>query len=390
MNDFVKEKIKPHLLKKHLPTDFEVFRFVSGFDLEKRIKEFEYLYYQGHIYKIIETGKLSNGDSAIKVIDVNNPSNKSIRTLKYFTKGMTYFLKFNEQINESSSSKKIYIIRGIPGSGKTTLAKTLSPIVIEADDYMMNNGKYEYSKDKVIMAHNKCRRQVERHLRNGDPIIAVANTFIKREQYKPYIELAKKYGYSPILKTCNGNYENVHEVPQETVEKMKQKFEECKIIKPTAKLYESEINEILSLAGINVNESVFWRGPKIGEVDIRYYNKDEPYEKEDEMIVWKNPSPEWLKNQLFNGKDFRFCYNTGNDTLYCWYGDMGFHMDTMDTTGADGDIIGTLWVNPTDKMGSLTLWEGGDLDETAKFAAIHMKKYFDVIFPNGYDYDIQY
>ena len=47
--------------------------------------------------------------------------------------------------------KKLILLRGIPGCGKSTLAKSLGGIHIEADQYFMEDGekviKWRYCKD---------------------------------------------------------------------------------------------------------------------------------------------------------------------------------------------------------------------------------------------------
>ena len=40
--------------------------------------------------------------------------------------------------------KTLYIVRGVPGSGKSTFAKSIGGIHIEADQFFMENGKYNF------------------------------------------------------------------------------------------------------------------------------------------------------------------------------------------------------------------------------------------------------
>lgn len=122
--------------------------------------------------------------------------------------------------------KILYIIRGVPGSGKSTLAHKLTDNVVEADQFMYVNGEYKWVATKLHYAHSMCKRTVEDYMIEGRDVIAVANTFIKRKDVQPYIDLAEEYGYKVIQKVCTGNYQNVHNVPQETVDKMRKKFEE--------------------------------------------------------------------------------------------------------------------------------------------------------------------
>lgn len=125
------------------------------------------------------------------------------------------------------ADKILYIIRGVPGSGKSTMAHKLSPIVVESDDFMMDDGEYKYDPKKVHYCHKKCFETVENHLKNGEPTVAVANTFIKKSLYEPYVELANKYGYKVIIRKADGNYQNIHNVPNNVVSSMKKRFQEC-------------------------------------------------------------------------------------------------------------------------------------------------------------------
>jgi len=58
------------------------------------------------------------------------------------------------------------------------------------------------------------------------PEIVVANTLTTQKELKPYLELAKKYDYgivSLIVENRHGN-ENIHKVPDLTLDKMEKRF----------------------------------------------------------------------------------------------------------------------------------------------------------------------
>ena len=82
--------------------------------------------------------------------------------------------------------KNLYIVRGLPGSGKSTFAKTLVGhdfLVCEADKYFMVNGEYKFDVTKLKEAHESCRNMVETYMKDSmvnDQFyqeIAVSNTF---------------------------------------------------------------------------------------------------------------------------------------------------------------------------------------------------------------------
>jgi len=134
--------------------------------------------------------------------------------------------------------KVLYIVRGVPGRGKTTFAKKLVGedfLVCEADKYFINqeNGKYEFDISKIKDAHKWCQNMVENYMKDSMindqyyPEIAVSNTFTQEWEMRPYFELAKTYGYkvfSVIVENRHGGT-NQHEVPEEVITKMCERFE---------------------------------------------------------------------------------------------------------------------------------------------------------------------
>jgi predicted kinase len=129
--------------------------------------------------------------------------------------------------------KLLVICRGIPGSGKSSFAKTLGGIHIEADQYFVDgDGNYNFDGSKIKLAHEYCRSQTEAWMKtdgtqvNVDKIV-VSNTFTQFWEMEPYFELAEKYGYktfSIVVENRHGGV-NQHGVPEEKVEQMKTRFE---------------------------------------------------------------------------------------------------------------------------------------------------------------------
>ncbi len=91
----------------------------------------------------------------------------------------------------------IYINRGIPGSGKSTKAKTLAPKenIFSTDDFWMKGGKYVFEGAKIKVAHEWNQERVEKAMQDEKTPLVVDNTNITYKSYSKYISLAKAYGY---------------------------------------------------------------------------------------------------------------------------------------------------------------------------------------------------
>ena len=133
--------------------------------------------------------------------------------------------------------KILYIVRGVPGSGKSTFAKTLTNdySICEADQYFVDieTGEYKFNFDELKNAHQWCRDKVEIRMKDNQvnyqfyPTIVVSNTFTQEWEMEPYFKLAEKYGYtvfSVIVENRHGG-KNEHGVPEEKFQVMKDRFQ---------------------------------------------------------------------------------------------------------------------------------------------------------------------
>ncbi len=124
----------------------------------------------------------------------------------------------------------LFLIRGLPGSGKSTFARKLvnstGGVWFEADHYFTGNGGYHFDHTKLADAHDWCYNETHSAMDEGIGNIVVSNTFTRERELAPYVELAKHYGYQAIVlitENRHGN-ESVHDVPEETMAKMRNRF----------------------------------------------------------------------------------------------------------------------------------------------------------------------
>lgn len=126
--------------------------------------------------------------------------------------------------------KELLIIRGIPGSGKSTLANNYALekgyVHVEADMYFLTaDSNYAFDSNKVRDAHAWCKKFASIIMSQNHDIV-ISNTFTRKWEYEDYLILAKKYGYNVTIIVANGVYKNVHDVSNEIVQRMIDRFEE--------------------------------------------------------------------------------------------------------------------------------------------------------------------
>jgi predicted kinase len=138
--------------------------------------------------------------------------------------------------------KLLVLVRGMPGSGKTTLVNAMmdyterwgtTPMLrrtvehYEADMFFnTSSGGYNFDASKLGAAHSWCQTSTERAMRRGVKAVFVSNTFTTEKEMKPYFDLAEQYDYQlQVIDVC-GSFENTHNVPEETMNKMRERYQE--------------------------------------------------------------------------------------------------------------------------------------------------------------------
>lgn len=120
----------------------------------------------------------------------------------------------------------LILIRGLPGSGKSTLAQMFRDhLHVEADMFFNQpDGTYRYDKTRINQAHAWCLGKTEDALKTGQPVV-VSNTFTRKWEIEPYIELARRLSVPYVVLTTTGKFSSSHAVPEEAIKRMAERWE---------------------------------------------------------------------------------------------------------------------------------------------------------------------
>jgi predicted kinase len=133
-------------------------------------------------------------------------------------------------------NKILTLVRGLPGSGKSTFANFIwnDYAICEADKFFYDKeGNYNFDATKLREAHEWCRNAVETRMKDNQnnpqfyPEIVVSNTFTQKWEMEAYYKLAEQYGYRVFSIIVENRHDGVnqHGVPADKLEQMKNRFE---------------------------------------------------------------------------------------------------------------------------------------------------------------------
>lgn len=151
--------------------------------------------------------------------------------------------------------KLLIIMRGLPGTGKSTIARNIfdyqdqfpdvslpidveNPEIVSADSYMVNaKGEFEYDASKLDANHAICfARAIALLSKDRYPLVIVDNTNMTRHEISPYYLLGQATGYRILIlhaqppNLYGGEAEflaerNVHGVPEDAIAVMAERRE---------------------------------------------------------------------------------------------------------------------------------------------------------------------
>ena len=121
----------------------------------------------------------------------------------------------------------LHLVRGYPGSGKSTFVKRTFPGVfhVENDMYLIQDGFYNWSKERVKHAVKWASLMVKTALVHDFDVV-VSNTFTKRRYVDFYKNIAETYSAKLKVYRCVGDFQNVHGLSNDMVKKFKNAMED--------------------------------------------------------------------------------------------------------------------------------------------------------------------
>lgn len=97
----------------------------------------------------------------------------------------------------------MFIMRGIQGSGKSTLVKELMSkflgVCVSADHFFFVNGKYVWKQELLSQAHAWAQGRALELCRVRTPYVYIDNTNVVIKHMEPYMDIAKEYGYNVVF-----------------------------------------------------------------------------------------------------------------------------------------------------------------------------------------------
>ena len=119
------------------------------------------------------------------------------------------------------------LVRGLPGSGKSTYARGMFAIHLEADMFFEDaDGNYKYDINLIGVAHDWCYSSTIHRLRAGYDCV-VSNTFTKMWELEKYLAIPVLIPEVTIsVIEMRTQYGTIHGVPEDKLKVMAARWQE--------------------------------------------------------------------------------------------------------------------------------------------------------------------
>lgn len=128
----------------------------------------------------------------------------------------------------------LFLVRGLPGSGKTSLANILAAGVeafgdtafsVATDEFFEDGeGGYNFDPARLEEAHTWCQLRVADAFQDGYEVVIVHNTFSQPWEAEPYFKLAEMFGVGVFIIETQNKFPNEHGVPQRAIDNMRARW----------------------------------------------------------------------------------------------------------------------------------------------------------------------
>ncbi|XP_044537679.1 NEDD4-binding protein 2 [Gracilinanus agilis] len=133
----------------------------------------------------------------------------------------------------------LVLLRGLPGSGKSFLARKLleenpNGVILSSDDFFYKNGQYQFDGNLLGEAHEWNQKRAKEALEKKVSPVIIDNTNLQAWEMKPYIILSQKYKYKIHFREPDTWWKfkpkelarrNVHGVTKEKIVRMLEHYE---------------------------------------------------------------------------------------------------------------------------------------------------------------------
>ena len=143
-------------------------------------------------------------------------------------------------------TKICYILRGLPGTGKSGVANSLAMAsesslynIFSTDDLFMVEGEYQFDPSRLGEYHNTNLQNAKLYMNrysqfNGQVICVIDNTNTQHWEYEKYVEAANEQGF--IVQVISIAWDakdiplyaerNTHGVPEDAIYRMAARWEQ--------------------------------------------------------------------------------------------------------------------------------------------------------------------